>query len=392
MNIHIIYLSSQGFENIEETISMFSKDKGPLNFKLLEVIHSSDYYQFYRDLAKISKNDLKELSKQIRDSHNIHPDDLVVIVSPKSLETPTEKFNSSKDWYSYYYERAIVVRTGGWDKVTEGKPYLGISHQIIENIFQFLGNIDLNSKKLEKSVHLETEVCINDFCANPNETKGKIRSGYICQSCIESSLKYISNDYVIQIKNILSRISNRVRENYVFDFSEDQLKIEVIEKFIPIKKDKEKPNPKKEVKEKHTTKKEEIEKYKIKIGGQIIEFGHKGKISHIVYLFYLINPNLGIGSEDLSKQGIVREKFKLLYKKIYEEIYDDEVDRYIKNITSVHSRISTRLKNQLKIESLAHKYGFNSTKVAQDVYVYNIDVSQEHLILPPELNSFKINS
>ncbi len=381
MDIHIIYLSSQGYENIEETISMFSKDKGPLNFKLLEVDHSSKYYQSYKEIVRISKNDLQNLSEQIRKSHNIHTDDLVVIVSPKSLETPTQKFNSSKDWYSFYYQRTIVVKTGGWEKITEGKPYLGISHQIIENTFQFLGNIDLYSKKLEKSIHLETEVCINDFCVNINETKGKIRSGYICQSCIESSLKYISNDYVIQIKNILSRISNRVRENYVFDFSEDQLKIEVIEKYVPIKEDKEKPNPKKEV----------IEKYKIKIGGEIIEFGHKGKISHIVYLFYLINPDLGIGSEDLSKQGIVREKFKSLYKKIYEEIYDDEVDRYIKNITSVHSRISTRLKNQLKIESLAHKYGFNSTKVAQDVYVYNIDVSQEHLILPPELNTFKIN-
>ncbi len=392
MNIHIIYLSSQGFENIEDTISMFSKDKGPLNFKLLEVIHSSDYYQFYRDLAKISKNDLKELSKQIRDSHNIHPDDLVVIVSPKSLETPTEKFNSPKDWYSYYYERAIVVKTGGWDKVTEGKPYLGISHQIIENIFQFLGNIDLYSKKLEKSVHLETEVCINDFCANPNETKGKIRSGYICQSCIESSLKHISNDYVIQIKNILSRISNRVRENYVFDFSEDQLKIEVIDKYIPIKKDKEKPNPKKEVKEKHTSKKEVIEKYKIKIGGQIIEFGKKGKLYHVAYLFYLINPDVGIGSDDLSKQGIIREKFKSLYNHIYIKIYDYEIESYIKNITSIHSRISTKLKNQLSIESLAHKYGFISDKIAQDVSVYYIKVSQEHLILPPELNSFKINS
>jgi translation initiation factor IF-1 len=374
-------LSSQGFENIEDTISMFSKDKGPLNFKLLELNHSSDYYQFYRDLAKISKNDLKNLSDKIRKSHNIHPDDLVVIVSPKSLETPTEKFNTPKDWYSYYYERTIVVKTGGWEKITEGKPYLGISHQIIENIFQFLGNIDLYSKKLEKSVHLETEVCINDFCANINETKGKIRSGYICQSCIESSLKYISNDYVIQIKNILSRISNRVRENYVFDFSEDQLKIEVIEKY----------KPKNEVKEKYNPKKEVIEKYKIKIGGQIIEFGKKGKLYHVAYLFYLINPDLGIGSNDLSKQGIVREKFKSLYVLIYKNIYDYEIESYIKNITSIHSRISTKLKNQLSIESLAHKYGFKSKKISQDVSVYNIDLSKEHLILPPELNTFKIS-
>jgi hypothetical protein len=381
LDIHIIYLSSHGIENIEETISMFSKDNGPLNFKLLEVNHSSEYYQFYRDLGKISKNDLQNLSKDIRVSHNIHTDDLVVIVSPKSLETPTQKFNSPKDWFSYYYERTIVVKTGGWEKITEGKPYLGIAHQIIENIFQFLGYIDLYSKKFEKSIHLETEVCINDFCANPNEAKGKIRSGYICQSCIESALNYISNDYIIQIKNILSRISNRLRENYVFEFSEEQLKIEVIEKY----------RPKIEVKEKYNPKKEVIEKYKIKIGGQIIEFGGKGKLYHVAYLFYLINPDVGIGSNDLSKQGIVREKFKSLYVHIYKNIYDYEIESYIKNITSIHSRISTKLKNQLSIESLAHKYGFISEKIAQDVSVYYINVSQDYLVLPPELNTFKIN-
>ena len=50
------------------------------------------------------------------------------------------------------------------------------------------------------------------------KTKGKIRSGYICQSCTQSALSFTSNDYIIQIKNILTRISNRLRENYVFDF------------------------------------------------------------------------------------------------------------------------------------------------------------------------------
>jgi hypothetical protein len=362
LDVHIIYLSSQGIENIEETISMFSKDKGPLNFKLILLNNSSEYYQFYKEINDISIIDIRNLSKLIREFHNIPEENLIAIVSPKSLETPTKKFNDLKDWYSFYCERTIVVKTGGWEKITEGKPYLGISHQIIENIFQFLGNIDLYSKKFEKSIHMETEVCINDFCTNPNETKGKIRSGYICQSCIKKALGCISNDYVIQIKNILSRISNRLRENYVFDFSEDQLKIEI------------------------------TQDHEIKIGGQIIDFGHKGKVSHIVYLFYLINHGVGIGRKDLSKEGIVREKFMSLYNHVYNKIYDDEVDRYVNSITSVHSRISTRLKNQLNIESLAHKYGFNSSKIDQDISVYNIDVSQKYLILPSTLNTFKINN
>ena len=98
------------------------------------------------------------------------------------------------------------------------------------------------------------------------------------------------------------------------------------------------------------------------------------------------------GSKDFSKEGVVREKLKSLYNQIYNKIYDDEIDRYVKSIRSVHSRISTRLKNQLKIESLAHKYGFNSSKTSRDVTVYNIYLSQDYLVLPSRLNTFKINT
>jgi hypothetical protein len=133
------------------------------------------------------------------------------------------------------------------------------------------------------------------------------------------------------------------------------------------------------------------ENYKIEIGGQILDFGHKGKVSHIVYLFYLINHNGGFGRKDLSIGGVAREKFMSLYNHIYSKIYEDEVDRYVKGITSVHSRISTRIKNQLNIEALAHKYGFNSSNTKQDVTVYNIDISPEHLSIPSDLLGFKVS-
>ena len=81
----------------------------------------------------------------------------------------------------------------------------------------------------------------------------------------------------------------------------------------------------------------------------------------------------------------------LLYNHIYSKIYEDEVNRYVKSITSVHSRISTRIKSQLNIEALAHKYGFNSSNTKQDVTVYYIDISPEHLSIPSDLLSFKVN-
>ena len=361
MKVKISYLNLRGRDNIIEVIDMLSKDSGPLTFELLENNYSSDYFRYHRDLTKISIDDLRGLSNLIREEYSIDNNDLVVIITQKSLESPTKSFTSIKDWYSFYYEQNILVKSGGWSKITEGKPYLAIAHQIIENVFQNLGMIDLNSIRLQDSIHMETEVCINDFCEKPNETKGKIRSGYICRRCIESALNHTSNDYIIQIKNILSRISSRLRENYDFNFSHDELKIQV------------------------------TKNYKIEIGGHPLDFGHKGKLSHIVYLFYLINHNGGFGRKDLSTGGVAREKFMLLYNHIYSKIYEDEVNRYVKSITSVHSRISTRIKNQLNIEALAHKYGFNSSNTKQDVTVYYIDISPEHLSIPSDLLSFKVN-
>ena len=361
MKVKISYLNSQGRDNIIEVIEMFSKDRGPMNFELLENNISSDYYQYHRDLTKISIDDLKELSKLVRLDHSIESDDFVVVISQKTLDASLINITSLKDWYSFYYEQNILVKSGGWSNITEGKPYLAIAHQIIENIFQYLGKLDLNSIRLQDSIHMETEVCINDFCEKPNETKGKIRSGYICRNCIESALNHTSNDNVIQIKNILSRISNRLRENYDFNFSDDELKIQV------------------------------TKNYKIEIGGHPLDFGHKGKRSHIAYLFYLINHNNRFGRMDLLRGGVAREKFMALHNHIYGKIYEDEADRYVNNINSTHSRISTRLKNQLNIEALAHKYGFSSSKIKQDVTVYYIDISPEHLSIPSDLLSFKVS-
>ena len=361
MKVKISYLNSQGRDNIIEVIEMFSKDRGPMNFELLENNISSDYYQYHRDLTKISIDDLKELSKLVRLDHSIESDDFVVVISQKTLDASLINITSLKDWYSFYYEQNILVKSGGWSNITEGKPYLAIAHQIIENIFQYLGKLDLNSIRLQDSIHMETEVCINDFCEKPNETKGKIRSGYICRNCIESALQHATNAQVIQIKNILSRISNRLSENYVFEFSDDQLKIEV------------------------------SENYSISIGGQIIDFGHKGKVSHTVYLFYLLNNHLEIGQKDLYMDGKARSCFISLYNHLYKKIYDNEVNTYLEGIRTRHSRISNRLKNIMNIESLAHKYGFSSRKNSLGKTVYSINISKEHLIYPSELEEFIID-
>lgn len=371
MNVFILSINHQGSDNISQVLDMFQKDSGPLMFKLIENQADSDYFKYHRSIDKISIENLNQLSNLIRDYYKVDANDFLVIVSQKPLIKPSISFYSNKDWISFYENKNILVKSAGWNKLTEGKPYLGIAHQIIENVFQIIGNIDLLGQNLDRSIHKEVDICINDFCENLNETKGKIRSGYICESCISAALYYTDLKYIIQIKKILGRISNRLRENHTYNFTDDELKIEV---------------------KKNIDNKE----YSVYIGGTLIDFGHKGKLSLTAYLFYLINHNIGISKNDFARkadnpQNQARLMFMKLYEQLYGSFYDFEMDIYVRDIRSVHSRISSRFLNQIQVDEIAQLYSFKSEKISQDITNYKLDLKSHLVNLPSELMQFRLS-
>lgn len=372
MNVFILYLNHQGIANISQVLDMFQKDSGPLKFKLIESQSNTDYFQYHRSLDKISIENLDQLSNLTREHYMLDANDFLVIVSQKPLIKPNISFYSNKDWISFYENKNILVKSAGWNKLTEGKPYLGIAHQIIENLFQIIGNINLLGQNLDRSIHKEVEICINDFCENLSETKGKIRSGYICESCISAALNYTDFKYIIQIKKILGRISNRLRENYTYNFTDDELKIEV-------------------------KKNMDHKDYSVYIGGSLIDFGHKGKLSLTAYLFYLINHNIGISKNDFVRkadnpQNQARLMFMNLYKQLYGSFYDFEMDIYVRDIRSVHSRISTRFMKQIQLDEIAQLYSFKSEKISQDVTNYKLELKSHFVNIPSELMQFRLSN
>ena len=227
MNVKIVYLSARGREDMEDVIDMFSKDIGPVKFKIIDHTNNSDYYHFHYDLTKVSLEDFEKLSSIIREELKINSNDYLVVVTPKRLSSPNKKIKTSKDWISFYDKKNIIVKSSGWDKITEGEPYLGLAHQIIENLFQNLCYVDLTSEDLKQKVHMKINYCINDFCEKLDETKAKIRSGFICKHCLDYAYSVTSRENIEQIRKILTRISDRLRNNYEFNFSEDDLKIEL---------------------------------------------------------------------------------------------------------------------------------------------------------------------
>ena len=358
---------------MDKAMEILTSQIGPLKFNLIESSNKTEYFNFHNSLKKITLQDLKSLSDLIRNEEGLDFEEFVVIVSAKSLDTPNKKLKTFKDWISFYQDRNIVIKSSGWDKVTENRPHLGIAHQIIENLFQNLSHVDLESIKLNESIHFEVEPCINSFCENLKETKFKISSGYICGSCLRSASYSVPNHIIIQIKSILNQISNDYNDNYVFEYTDEQLTIEV------------KP-----------------ETYKVYIGGNEFKFDVRAKKSKVTYLFYLINHGKRISLDDFYGKLLfndAREKFKSLHEKVSGLIYDHEIDSYLFDMSQRHTKINKRMKKDLPSETISYKYRIASTSefVGEGsdrslIFSYYIDVEDRHIIIPEELHQFRVSS
>lgn len=378
MTVRIFCLSEKNMEDVEYMIEMLSKDIGPLKFRLQKHITNEKFYKFHNSLDKVSFDDFNHISELINDKYQLNYNFFNVILTEKQIDSPTNKFKTSKDWYSFYSDRTIIVKTNGWDEATEGKPYLGVAHQIIENLFQSLGNIDLYELNLFDSVHKKTKTCINDFCETIEETNGKIRSGHICKQCYENAMPHIGNETLVQIRSILRRIRNRITEDYEIPVSDRERKIEINNNLDII------------------------------IGGVHLDWG-KSKNLHPYYLFYLLNYNKNIGVSDFKGEGkyndamdkmtelLLNLKFKNFHKlkgtSVGDRLYKEKIElvnSFIKNITSYQTRIYNAIMNNVHREDVGYFYRLTSKKIDRK-NTYSISVESTDIIIPENFKKYIVS-
>ncbi|MBR9859977.1 hypothetical protein GYB22_04385 [bacterium] len=374
MDVKIAYLSFKGRSDMKDVVDMFSKDVGPITFQLLDYTNYSKYYLVHRGLKKIDPENFRNLSALIREEVGLKVEDVLVIVTPRDLITPYPVERSFKNWLSYYDENNIVIRSSGYHEVTEGRPYLGVAHQVIENIFQNLGGINLAQIGHTDGIHLGRESCINDFSEELNDVKGKMWSGRICAKCLAKAKENIDNATLQQIRSILRRISNRLNDNYEINCTPEELKIEVTLERDP-RKVKARP------------------RCLVTIGGRKINFGRGDELRTVRYVFYLINHNLPIGKYDFIGDGVYNdaaEKYKLLYDKIQGSVTSKTLGDYIDNLPKLHDRISNRILNEVQNEYIGNLYSLKSLKTNKTDTCYIVNVEPDNIDIPDELMEFRV--
>lgn len=220
MNVHIITTPNE-VQNLSVITSTLNNVPGELVFKykggkfITEGLYNRTAPQFFNavDDTFLEFNDFFDYCNLYRDITKIDENDIVVFIT---------SIKNRRKWFSAVENRNIFVYTGYWNEIVGEKNLYAIAYNVLVNIFQLLLGINHSETELNPEIiHRENVGCINDFCEEKKNVILKLRTGYICDKCIEHASKIMSNDIIVQlyklIQNIREKFMNSDRITTLFE-------------------------------------------------------------------------------------------------------------------------------------------------------------------------------
>lgn len=193
-------------ENVNEVIEILQSVPGELNYEFSKVlsdkrfIRLNEKFENIHQIENLSFEEYFGLIDGYRDylEDEINDEDFVVLIST---------IKNDKEWFSRFDGRNIFIHGDEWDQYSNVDSKFAIAHQVVENIFQSLCNIDLVNWREEPNLHLEITGCINDICQPKDPIKLKFLSATICEACEKRYKKEGVSIYVVdQIINTIELI------------------------------------------------------------------------------------------------------------------------------------------------------------------------------------------
>lgn len=224
MNIHLITTPNIEKSEIDNVCALLSKEKGGLKFFSIgsflnsEMLrHTDSIFSHVNENSSLEFNDFFKYCNLYRTFEPEKKADIVVFI------TNTQ---NNDGYFSAVDGNNVFVYTGYFQRVDDEAPIqYAIAHNILVNVFQsLLGINEGEESSYPNIIHQHTIGCINDFCSKRSQIIIKLRTGYICDTCLDYATELgINNDIIIQIYLLLKEL----RENFTnFDRIKDRLKPE----------------------------------------------------------------------------------------------------------------------------------------------------------------------
>jgi hypothetical protein len=220
---------------IDEVISTLSKIKGPITFHALDNLEVESIRLVIKDFdeggeitERLEFDKLIKISSLYRLTEKIDKNNILVILTSIQMVYQFDA-HLSKNWFSYYRDKNVIIRTNNWENFVGDKLNAAIAHQIIENTFQTLLGDTF------KEYHFKSKSCINDFCEDEEEIVHKLMSCRICNDCLNLAIqKHVDLKILDQIRETL----NLIRDKFsIFELLDNKISDEVSSSNIAISKE-----------------------------------------------------------------------------------------------------------------------------------------------------------
>jgi hypothetical protein len=139
--------------------------------------------------SELSLDEMLDLCSSYKTMNELSDDDFAVILTGIKIK---------EEWFSAFRKRAIFVDVNNWETLINNDRKYGISHQIFENIFQSLIDLQIEGN-LDPLIHKDRPIgCINDFCDEKRDIEYKLMTARICPKCLERAYQKIENPLIIK--------------------------------------------------------------------------------------------------------------------------------------------------------------------------------------------------
>lgn len=358
MNVLVTCTPEVSTELLKEVVKVLQATPGIISFSKGDVLSQKQFSlineKIKEDSAglKFTFDEFFSLTDGYRTLKDIDEQTYVVLLT---------NIRNNDNWFSAFRKTNLFVDCNNWSYFTDKEPKFGIAHQIIENLFQTLIDLQIEGG-LDPLIHIHPEGCINDMCLNKKDIKLKFMTARICPDCMKIAKEKIQDPLIItQIKRYL----NNLREEFMKE-------VEDVEEYLPPINVSEKGD--------------------IKIGN--LEFKLQ-PVHKSIYLYFLKMPQ-GIETDEVYKNV---EEIYMVYKiikkaarkepianafgyKLKQNQFKDRDDKF-DQFESIRSKIKRKIKTLLGSSFLEYYSIENISENNSNYYLIRLFKSQ--ITLPSEL-------
>lgn len=205
MKVYVTSTPEFSFELMKEVVLLLNQTPGELEF-ILEDSGTIDQYSLsnpkmnsIETIESLSFDEFFNLCHTYRVIKKIPKDAYVVLVT---------SVKNHLNWFSAFKEKNIFIHGIDWEYYTKRDAKYGIAYEVVENIFQSQIGLNIFSESKEPHFHMESIGCINDMCMNKSDVMLKLRTAYICDSCIDWAEKKVNPLILYQIKELIESLRN----------------------------------------------------------------------------------------------------------------------------------------------------------------------------------------